>query len=198
MLQQAAHISEKLRLTRESVLLDVCCGNGAFTTMLASHCKEVTGVDLSPKLIGHANAQKKDNEQFFVADALRLNEWPLYTQYAGRFDAVTLCFSFQYFETVEKGLSVIEQMLPLLKSGGQILLTDVPDRARFFRHYHSLSRIAGLVIQMAKGNNVMGKFWSEEELAFICKQLNVRGEKLVQAKQYPYAHYRMDYLVTKP
>lgn len=196
--EQAAYIAEKSSLNSQSVLLDVCCGNGVFTKLLAPFCKETVGLDLSAQLIQHATSQRKSNQYFFVADLLQLKEWDLYENYLNTFDVVTLCFSFQYFETVEQGFIVIENLLPLVKNGGTILLTDIPDRAHFFKHYNKISKIAGLIVQMAKGKNVMGKFWSEEELAYICKRLDVQGEKLIQPKQFPYAHYRMDYLITKP
>ncbi|MES2690692.1 MAG: class I SAM-dependent methyltransferase, partial [Bacteroidota bacterium] len=158
MQEQAAYVAEKTGLTPQSVLLDVCCGNGVFTNLLTPFCKETVGLDLSPELIRHAISGKKLNQDFFVADLLLLKEWSSYEQYLHSFDAITLCFSFQYFETVEKGFVVIENLLPLLKSGRKILLTDIPDRARFFNHYNKMSKIAGLIIQMAKGKNVMGKF----------------------------------------
>jgi 2-polyprenyl-3-methyl-5-hydroxy-6-metoxy-1,4-benzoquinol methylase len=196
--QQAAWIAEQLGLDNTSNLLDVCCGNGVFTAYLLPYCATTTGIDLSPKLIAQAKPGAKFTQGFFEADALHLDQWERYKANLGRFNAITLCFSFQYFETVEKGQKVIANLLPLLKSGGKLLLTDVPDRARFFNHYNTPGRIAGLVVQMAKGKNVMGKFWSEEELSHICKQLEVKGEKLTQPKHFPYAHYRMDYLITKP
>lgn len=196
--QQAAYIAEKANLNVQSLLLDVCCGNGVFTNLLAVYCKETTGVDLSSKLVEYASSAKKENQEFFAADLLHLKDWALYEKYLNSFDAITLCFSFQYFETVEKGFLVIENLLPLLKSGSKMLLTDIPDRARFFNHYNRIGKIAGLIVQMAKSKNVMGKFWGEEELNYICKRLDVKGEKLTQPKQFPYAHYRMDYLITKP
>lgn len=196
--QQAGWIAEQLGLSGTQHLLDVCCGNGVFTGYLLPFCATTTGVDLSPKLIAQAQQSARSNQRFDEADALKLGQWESYPASLGRFDAVTLCFSFQYFETVEKGFTVISNILPLLKNGGKLLLTDIPDRARFFNHYNTFGRIAGLVVQMAKGKNVMGKFWSEEELDLICKRLHVKGEKLMQPGHFPYAHYRMDYLITKP
>lgn len=198
MQQQAEWIAEQLGLDKSSNLLDVCCGNGVFTACLLPYCATTTGIDLSSKLIAQAERQAKFTQGFFEADALHLDQWEQYTANLGRFNAITICFSFQYFETVQKGMKVIAGLLPLLKSGGKLLLTDVPDRARFFNHYHSFNRIAGLIVQMAKGKNVMGKFWAEEELVLICKQLGVEGKKLTQPTHFPYAHYRMDYLITKP
>ena len=54
------------------------------------------------------------------------------------------------------------------------------------------------MVQMAKGKNVMGKFWDENELQLICENLQVVGQKINQPNTFAYAHYRMDYLITKP
>jgi ubiquinone/menaquinone biosynthesis C-methylase UbiE len=198
MQQQAAFMAQTMHLQPHHHLLDVCCGNGVFTQQLLPYCASVLAVDLSPKLIETAINQNKTAVVFDVADALHLKTWPQYHQHQNYFDAITLCFSFQYFETVKQGGQVIENLLGLLKPGGQLLLTDVPDRAKFFAHYNTLSKIAGLVVQMAKGKNVMGKFWDENELQLICENLHVVGQKINQPNTFAYAHYRMDYLITKP
>lgn len=196
--EQAAFAAQQLNLLPNQRLLDVCCGNGLFSACLKPYCAHITGLDLSPELIALAQKKGIAGIQFSVADALKLQQWPEYAASKETFDNATLCFSFQYFETVLQGLRVIENILPLIKPGGHLLLTDVPDRSRFFRHYHNFSRLLGLIVQMAKGKNVMGKFWSEEEFGFICKQLGVKGQVLAQPKHFAYAHYRMDYLITKP
>lgn len=194
--QQAQHMAAQLELNGSQRLLDVCCGNGMFTSYLLPYCASTTGIDLATALISQARERAQPNQEFYVADALQLDRWEGYRANLESFDVITLCFSFQYFETVERGFLVISHLLSLLKPGGKILLTDVPDRSRFFRHYNSISRIAGLVVQMAKGNNEMGKFWAVEELDLICMRLEASGEKLLQPAHFPYAHYRMDYCIT--
>lgn len=196
MAEQAAFIAGKAGLTSSASLLDVCCGNGAFSRYLAAHAGSFTGIDFSEKLIGEARLHYPELH-FGVADALNLSAWDRFDELREQFDVITLCFSFQYFETVAQGMTVIRNLIHLLKPGGRIMLTDVPDRARFFSHYHSPARIAGLVVQMARGRNVMGKFWGTDELAYICAELGVKGEKVEQPGHFPYAHYRMDYLIHK-
>jgi 2-polyprenyl-3-methyl-5-hydroxy-6-metoxy-1,4-benzoquinol methylase len=198
MVEQAQYVADKLQLTQQSVVLDTCCGNGVFTQLISKHCKQVVGIDLSTVLIEKAQLTNNAHTRFYTVDILNLQQWDLYHSFEQSFDAISLCFSFQYFETVAKGLQVIENLLPLLKPGQSILLTDVPDRARFFWHYNNLSKLLGLAVQMAKNKNEMGKFWGEEELRLICKTLGVSGQKLIQPTHFPYAHYRMDYLITKP
>jgi ubiquinone/menaquinone biosynthesis C-methylase UbiE len=198
MQEQAQRAAELLQVHPQAHVLDVCCGNGIFSRYVLPHVGKLVGVDLSSELIHKAQALHTHQAVFEVADVLHLKQWSAYTNYLQQFDAIMLCFSFQYFDTYEKGKQVIEHLLPLLKPSGKILLTDIPDRARFFQHYNTLPKLAGLIVQMAKGKNVMGKFWAEDEMKLICKQLEVQGEFLHQPKHYAYAHYRFDYLITKP
>lgn len=198
MQEQAQRAITLLDINHEAKLLDVCCGNGMFSRCLSTQVGQLVGVDLSADLIARAQTQHTHNTKFLVADAMHLLNWAEYSKYSNYFDGITLCFSFQYFDTFEKGKQVIENLLPLLKSGGKILLTDIPDRARFFNHYTTMPKLLGLIVQMAKGKNVMGKFWADEEMKLMCKQLQVAGEFIHQPKHYAYAHYRFDYLITKP
>jgi ubiquinone/menaquinone biosynthesis C-methylase UbiE len=190
-------IVETLHLRGKEMLLDVCCGNGVFTKLLAKQVKKTIGVDYAEKLIDNANVLE-EGVCFEKANAMYLYNWPNYESYIKRFDVITICFSFQYFDTVEKGFMVIKQLVPLLKHGGKILLTDVPERAHFFKYYNNLGKIISLIKQMAIGVNYMGKFWAEEELEFICSENGLSGRKIKQPERFPFAHYRMDYLISKP
>lgn len=59
-------------INKESILLDVGCGSGAFATSLARDCRLIVGLDISPKMveIGFLKAKKQglDNTNFVVAD----------------------------------------------------------------------------------------------------------------------------------
>ena len=195
--EHVALMVDCLGLTGKQVLLDVCCGNGMVTRLLAEHTKKTIGLDFSSKLIEHAKLQA-NHIVYEQADVTKLFDWPHYEAYFKRLDAVTMCFSFQYFNTVEKGFTVISQLVPLLKHGGHILLTDVPERSQFFSYYNSIPKVLSLIKQMATGANLMGKFWAEDELAFICNENGLMGKKIKQPQHFPYAGYRMDYLITKP
>ncbi|MBI5002316.1 class I SAM-dependent methyltransferase [Candidatus Woesearchaeota archaeon] len=60
-----------------TIVIDLCCGTGALVFDLADRCTSVTGVELSSKMIAHAEKSKrisgKKNIQFFHADASHLN-----------------------------------------------------------------------------------------------------------------------------
>jgi ubiquinone/menaquinone biosynthesis C-methylase UbiE len=186
------HIVHTLDIKPDDIVLDICCGNGLLTSRLSRYCKKIVGVDFSEVLIDQARNNFPSIE-FICADALELNSS---TFSSIQFDRINLYFSFQYFDSVHKGRKVIEHMLPLLAPGGKILLGDIPDREYFFVFYNSIRKIAYLIKKMLEDKNDMGKFWSEEELLLICKQLGLKGEKLSQPRNLPYSHYRMDFILS--
>ena len=192
----ASYIAQKINLTSEDVLLDVCCGNGLLTHYFAPYCKQVVGVDFSEQHIQYAQSTYSGgNLSFYCGNALELHELKELETYT--FTKSTLCFSFQYFESVELGLRVIEQLVQLLNSEGFIYLADIPDREKWFMYYDTPTKMLRLFKQMLLQQNDMGKFWSEEELNFIATKCNMKGFKMTQPNTFPYAHYRMDYLIHK-
>ncbi len=60
----------------DSRVIDLCCGTGALAFLCAERCREVLGVDISPKMIEYAESQRRargiDNVGFQVADASEL------------------------------------------------------------------------------------------------------------------------------
>jgi 2-polyprenyl-3-methyl-5-hydroxy-6-metoxy-1,4-benzoquinol methylase len=190
----AEHIAGLLELGANDDLLDVCCGNGLLTSRLAKVCRHAVGADFSPVLIAKAKEDFPSIE-FKLVDAMSPDFMKDQHQ---RFDKISLYFSFQYFERVDQGRQVIENLVRCCKPGGLILLGDIPDREKFFSYYDSVKKLGRLILQMLRGKNDMGKFWSSEELNVICRDLGMKGEKLVEPASLPYAHYRMDYLISVP
>jgi|688.fasta_scaffold299162_2 ubiquinone/menaquinone biosynthesis C-methylase UbiE len=188
------NVLELAEINAETTVLDVCCGNGLVTAKIRPYCKSITGIDFAQNLLTIARLDYPDIS-FYEADVSIPNATLLPT--LTTFDRITLCFSFQYFEKVETGKQVIENLLRYLNADGKIILTDIPDRAKFFHFYHTPKMLLGLALQMVKNNNDMGKFWSEDELNLICKQLGVKGKKMLQPINLPYAHYRFDYIITR-
>ena len=69
------YIVRRLELTKDDVVLDVCCGNGLLTKRIATHCKLVSGVDFSEILINTANSlSSADNLRYYLSDALRISK----------------------------------------------------------------------------------------------------------------------------
>ena len=114
-----------------------------------------------------------------------------------QFDKIILYFSFQYFDSYQKGFEVIKNLSKHMKPEATILIGDVPDLAKKDVYYNTFSKKLRLIKQNFFGQNDMGKFWSEAEMNRICKSLGLTGEFIKQKSELPFSNYRFDYLIKK-
>jgi SAM-dependent methyltransferase len=54
-------------------VLDLCCGTGNATRILAERGYDVTGVDISPEMIEYARKKSADQIDYYVQDAVKLS-----------------------------------------------------------------------------------------------------------------------------
>lgn len=97
-------------------MLDVACGTGRHSRILASQGFDVTGIDLSEASIRQAREFENDHLHFFRHD-MRLPFWMNY------FDiAFNLFTSFGYFESARENENVIRTIANSLKKKGLLIL----------------------------------------------------------------------------
>ena len=186
-------IRNKLRLTETDSVLDLCCGNGLLTSMIAPYCNKIKGIDFSETLIKTAKTRfSLPNTDYAVGDAYDLSGLR-----PEKYDKILLYFSFQYFDTFEKGKKVIREMLSVFAPGGMILLGDVPDYALYGNHYRTIPQKIRFHYENFTGKNRIGKFWKEKEMELIAADFNLTAERLTQPESLPYSHYRRDYLLKR-
>jgi len=101
-------------------VLDIGCGQGYFSRLLARKGAKVTGVDVSEQQV--ANARRHEAEEplgihYLVLDAARLEE----RLPEGSFDMVTACFALG--DTSDPG-AVVQAVSRVLRPGGRFVLSD--------------------------------------------------------------------------
>jgi SAM-dependent methyltransferase len=107
---------EHLHPAPGSFMLDVACGRGRHSRILAAKGFDITGIDLSISSINFAKKFETDNLHFFQHD-MRL---PFRVNY---FDVVFNLFtSFGYFGTGRENDNVVRSMSSALKEGGTLVL----------------------------------------------------------------------------
>ena len=99
-----------------SAMLDVACGKGRHSVLLASKGFDVTGIDLSEDSILEARKFETDRLQFFLHD-MRLPFWINYFDYAFNFFT-----SFGYFKTRREHDNSIRTIAQSLKPGSLFVL----------------------------------------------------------------------------
>ena len=98
-------------------ILEIGCGIGTFSRLLAECAKRVTSIDLSPKMIEIAQNLSKShtNIDFQIADVLETN-FP-----DEHFDAIVSIATFHHLP-LER---VLPKLKKALKTGGKLLILDV-------------------------------------------------------------------------
>jgi SAM-dependent methyltransferase len=99
-----------------SRMLDVACGRGRHSKILASMGYDVIGIDISLNSINWAKQFEQENLSFFVHD-MRLPFWGNYFNYAFNFFT-----SFGYFNTRREHDDAIRTIAKSLKDGGYFVL----------------------------------------------------------------------------
>jgi SAM-dependent methyltransferase len=106
-------------LARGKVVLDLGCGEGYGSNLLAEVSENVTGVDLSPEAIEHARTRyPRANLSFLVGDCRR-TRLPEH-----QFDLVV---SFEMIEHIAEHEELLREVQRLLKPGG-VFLVSSPDK----------------------------------------------------------------------
>ncbi|MBS1564938.1 MAG: class I SAM-dependent methyltransferase [Bacteroidetes bacterium] len=97
-------------------MLDIACGRGRHSKMLAAAGFDVTGIDLSPASIAFAQSFETEKLHFFQHD-MRLPFWMNYFDFAFNFFT-----SFGYFRTEREHYNVVRTIAGALKPGGTLVL----------------------------------------------------------------------------
>ena len=122
------------RWARGRRVLDVACGEGYGTALLARHAAQVTGVDLSTQAIDHARAAYATlaNARFIAASCTAI---PVE---AASFDVVV---SFETLEHIDLQAAFLDEVARVLAPGGVLVLScpnklEYSDKRGFANEFH--------------------------------------------------------------
>jgi SAM-dependent methyltransferase len=107
---------EHLKPPRNSRMLDVACGKGRHSKILAALGHIVTGIDISGDNITYAKQFETENLDFYIHD-MRLPFWGNYFDYAFNFFT-----SFGYFKTRREHDDAIRTIARSLKPGATLVI----------------------------------------------------------------------------
>lgn len=110
-------------LVPSDVVLDIACGNGEGTSILAAQCGRVVGADVSPEAIEEASARGLPNATFEVQDGCAL------TYPAGSFTTIVSSNTLEHVDDDERMLRSFHRVL---RPGGRLILETPILRRRPF------------------------------------------------------------------
>lgn len=111
--------NHQLQFKKDQIILDLCCGAGRHSFVIAPKVKTVVGFDLSLDLLQHAVKENLSNKCMNIywqkGDSRDLN-------FYNSFDAVVCFFnSYGYFEDENENIKVIRNVYNALKPKGKLL-----------------------------------------------------------------------------
>ena len=109
-------------LAKDSVVLDLACGEGYGAHLLAQHAREVTGVDCDAKTVAHAQrTYQRANLRYVLGDA---------TAVPAPDHSFDLVVSFETLEHLAEQEQMLDEFRRVLKPDG-VLLISSPDKAQY-------------------------------------------------------------------
>ncbi len=145
---------EVLSHKKVRTVLDVACGTGEFSIMLANRMEKagrrvsVYGIDINAKMLSVAREKvrrKYKSIRFGVGDATRID------LKSSSFDIVTTAFAMRDFDSLKR---FTEEAYRVLRKGGKIVALDMaePDSSAqrlFFRCYSAVMKVEGMLVDRA-------------------------------------------------
>ncbi len=146
--QEIAFVVRHLPTPPYRKVLDLCCGEGRHTNILARKGYEMVGIDLDAEALSIARRESVGTITYLQQDMRELE------RIAGRFDAIlSLWQSFGYFdETTNR--SVLRQVSEKLPPGGRFIL-DIYNREYWLRN-QGVRQIERKGVKIRAENRMMG------------------------------------------
>lgn len=187
-----------LDLQPDDVLLDLCSGNGVFTSELAKSVKNVVGVDFSEPYVANARKHKgRPNIVYLVHDVSHLETCDGLRSYLPVSKA--MCYGSLAYLTPAQ----VDRMLGFVAANStpdlRIILGSVLDKARVWKFFNTWTRKLKylLVVKLLGRDFGLGRWWARDELAALASRHGLTCEFLPQSPSLHTAHYRHDVLLRR-
>lgn len=185
-------IRSGINISKNDVLLDLCCGNGDLANAIFPEISAYKGVDFSDYLIQVAkeNFEKMPDFEFNLADAL---EYSTTENNPERFTKALCYGAFQYLpaKSAENLLKNINQRFKNIKV---FFIGNLPDKERADKFYY-----ADIDYKPLLGDNTspIGIWRSKDEMIKLAVDTGWDIEIINMPQNFYAAHYRYDAKLTR-
>lgn len=187
-----ASIKNNLLLDAHSKVIDLCCGNGLISKLVANYCLALTGIDYSETLIRVANKYNRiDNVSYVCGSVLDVHSLISHEVHkAYMYEAL------QHFTPDMLNQLFDELKLAFRGNPFWFFVGSVPDRGRRWEFYNTLSRKLDFFWKTIKNEEAIGTWWDKNNLASLCKAKKLSVQFIDQNPILHTSHYRFDMLIT--
>lgn len=185
-------VVKSLELSEDDTLLDLCCGNGALSTLLFKHCKGGLGVDFSEHLISIANRyfSNPPDQMYHLQDVIEFCKDPIMPC---SFSKMVCYGSFPFIEQerAEAMLCLLNSKFPNIE---RVFIGNCPDKSLLEKFYGDRKLTPG---NESDPDTAIGIWRTQEEFISLAKRCGWRATIHIMPEQYYAAHYRYDVILTK-
>lgn len=186
-----AAIRAGLQFSKEDVVLDLACGNGALSSYFFEDCRTLHGIDYSPYLIEIATKrfQVPGKSTFMMDDAVHYVE---NAPDAERFTKALCYGSFAFFSEAD-AQQVLRGLRERFVNVSRLFIGNLPDRERAHVFYPSEKDYTSELKDHAAQ---IGIWRSQAEFYTLAANAGWELRATVMPLEYYAAHYRFDALLT--
>jgi SAM-dependent methyltransferase len=183
-------VVDGLQLQRDDNLLDLCCGNGALSTLMFEYCKTGYGVDFSEYLISIANKNFASHSQTFICQDVM--NFCMSTPRPERFTKAVCYGSFAFLEQAG-ATEVLKLLRRRFTNVKRIFIGNCPDKKSLHDFFDGKDYTDGIEDDP---DSPIGIWRTEAEFISLAERCGWRAEFRKMPTHYYAAHYRYDVVLT--
>lgn len=187
-------IVQSLKLTKNDILLELCCGNGLLTYPLSNFSKFVYAFDFAKKMIDNAKRFKNNGNIIYTVGDAKTNFFELF-EFEGMPNKFLINDSLAYF--AQDDLKTILATILNYSKNFSFYITGIPSEELKWNFYNTEERKKTYLSDVENGdcyNNGMGKWWSIIELKQLAEEYGLECIIEMPSKFY---NYRVNALLGK-
>lgn len=181
-----------LALNKQDKLLDLCCGNGALSTLVFKHCESGLGVDFSEFLISVANANfaAPPSQTYILQDVIEFCENPIKPDI---FSKVVCYASFAYIEPAmaETLLHALNKNFPNVE---RAFIGNCPDKDFLSAFYGDRPFVAG---SENDPESPIGVWRTQDEFISLAEHCGWQATIQKMPEEYFASYYRYDVILSR-
>ena len=179
-------MGQQLQLRADDRLLDLCCGNGLFTTAFSARVAHIEALDISPMLTQRLSARGLPNVSVGTSDMRDAQFSPQ------SFSKVLWYAGIQYIDESDI-VTMVRRIREWMKPGGILLIGDIPDRAKLWGYFSGNTRRASYFDGLAQRKPIIGTWLDAAWLESLCKDSGFAvAIAIPQHEELIYADFRYD------
>ena len=184
-------IIKNLKLKKDDIVIDLCCGNGLLTTEIYQKVRKIYCVDINKKLLEVLKKKRIDNLRIFHKDIAKVNFKEK------KFSKVIWYSGIQYFSQKDI-ISIVFKIYKFSKNKCILYIGDIPDQQKLWQYFNTKLRKKNYFEAIVNSRPIIGTWLNKMWLKNLFYSAGFKKVTIVkQDKKFIYSDFRYDLLIYK-